>query len=514
MSGLAAVGLTQAHVWITALSQAATGSLVAAVWQGILLAAAAGLGLRLLPRTPAAVRFAIWFAVFAVVTALPVLSLLPHAAGQLGGRAWFVLSERWCLAIAAVWLAASLVRAVSLALAARRVRALWKRATPVELDGVMQAGSRRAQVCTSDEVDRPTVIGFLAPKILIPAWLLEKLTPAELEQIVLHEAGHLGRADDWMNLLQKIALVMFPLNPALAWVERRLCFERELAVDERVLRTTGAPKAYAECLATLAEYRLGRRALALAIGVLGRESELGRRVGRILRREAVMKPLHSKLVLGGAMLGLLVAATGFAHCPQVVGFARGSSSTVAHGNQWQLTHGDETAMNGAPGLIGTNGKAVRALNVTYKASKIRQMPLIAHVAHQTLAMTSMPVRQQAVDEQAGDMVQRPVERAASGSARMVQTSARVSGVRNASRTVSDVEPSQAASGLVTQWVVVTAWHNGQATRTVFTAATATDAEQKTDAKPDAAASGHASPAESGPSYAAVPVRGGWLIFEL
>ena len=38
------------------------GSLIAAVWQGILLVAAAGLGFRLF-QTPAAVRFAIWFGV-------------------------------------------------------------------------------------------------------------------------------------------------------------------------------------------------------------------------------------------------------------------------------------------------------------------------------------------------------------------------------------------------------------------------------------------------------------------
>ncbi len=148
-----------------------------------------------------------------------------------------------------------------------------------------RAGSRHAELCVSDEVDRPTVIGFFAPKILIPTWLVEKLTAEELEQIVLHEAGHLSRADDWMNLLQKIALVVFPLNPALAWVERRLCFERELACDERVLEATGAPKAYAACLASLAEHRLGRRGLALALGALGRESELGQRVRRILSAE-------------------------------------------------------------------------------------------------------------------------------------------------------------------------------------------------------------------------------------
>jgi BlaR1 peptidase M56 len=220
-------------------------------------------------------------------------------------------------------------------------------------------------------VDRPTVIGFFAPKILIPTWLVEKLTAAELDQIVLHESGHLSRADDWMNLLQKVALVMFPLNPALAWVERQLCFERELACDEHVLRTTGAPKAYAECLASLAEHRLGRRQrLALALGALGRESELSRRVGRILLRGDGMRPAHARLVLGGAMFALLSAAVGLERCPQLVGFGAAqpvSAETVAiagvrgfgaeavlfRPERWQQpTHRGEAAMNGAHGSKG------------------------------------------------------------------------------------------------------------------------------------------------------------------
>ena len=49
---------------------------------------------------------------------------------------------------------------------------------------------------------------------------------------MLHEAGHLRRRDDWMNLLQKVGLVLLPLNPVLMWIERRLCLERELACDE------------------------------------------------------------------------------------------------------------------------------------------------------------------------------------------------------------------------------------------------------------------------------------------
>jgi hypothetical protein len=563
MIGLAAVSVEVAHSWLANLAQAATGSLVAAVWQGMLLTAAAGLGLRLLPKTPAAVRFAIWFGVFLMVAALPAISLWPHA-GTAGGRsAWIVVDERWCLAIAAVWLAASLVRAGTLVAAALRVRALWKRAKPVEIptagpstaqaagatcyaqddnpyqdyssyqddsfyqddssyqddNSYLTSTSRRAQICTSDEVDRPTVIGFFSPKILIPEWLLEKLSPAELEQIVLHESGHLGRADDWMNLVQKIALVVFPLNPALAWVERRLCFERELAVDERVLRATGAPKAYAACLATLAEYRVGRRALALALGALGRESELGRRVGRILRRGERMKPLHAKLVLGGAMLGLLVAASGFERCPQVVSFSNRSAQAVA-----QVTAPGRSAGLGARTTF-------RAVSVVYKTPETREIQTILHVTHEIPAVVYDPSQRQNAGAEAGDkgprLVDRFVDRRADDSVRMVQVMAPISGglhptlhrsakdgapeplglARNASRMVSDEAPAQPANGTM-QWVVVTTWQDGQATRMVFTTA------RVSNKAPMVEEDGEGPSSEQAPSYAAVPVRGGWLVIQL
>jgi len=115
------------------ISQAATGSLVAAVWQGVALAAAVGVGLRLLPKTPAAVRFAIWFAVFVVVAGLPVVSLWPHVSGSGGRGALLTLDSRWSVAVAGVWVLASLVRAGTLVVAGFRVRALWKRAEVVEV---------------------------------------------------------------------------------------------------------------------------------------------------------------------------------------------------------------------------------------------------------------------------------------------------------------------------------------------------------------------------------------------
>ncbi len=48
---------------------------------GVLLSVLVALGLRLLPKTPAAVRFAVWFGVFVVVAALPLAGLLQHGGG-------------------------------------------------------------------------------------------------------------------------------------------------------------------------------------------------------------------------------------------------------------------------------------------------------------------------------------------------------------------------------------------------------------------------------------------------
>ena len=95
-----------------------------------------------------------------------------------------------------------------------RSRRLARRATPVAVDDALMAllqirtGSgkpgRTAELCTSEEVERPSVFGFFHPRILIPPALLERLTGEELRQVVMHEMEHLRRGDDWTNLAQKI----------------------------------------------------------------------------------------------------------------------------------------------------------------------------------------------------------------------------------------------------------------------------------------------------------------------
>jgi hypothetical protein len=132
---------------------------------------------------------------------------------------------------------------------------------------------------------------------------------------------HLRRGDDWTNLLQKIALALFPLNPVLLWVERRLCAERELACDDRVLLSSGSRKAYAICLTHLAEYSMVRRSLSLVLGAWERQSELVRRVHRLLRGPGEsIGGRRAAFVTGGVILAVLGCAAGLARSPQLVSF--------------------------------------------------------------------------------------------------------------------------------------------------------------------------------------------------
>jgi len=249
MADGAHAALASAGGWLAGFAQTAAPVAVAALWQGAAIALVLWVCLRLTPRITSAQRFAVWTAAFAAVVGLQFLPWFARgtvaaiaANALLGGSdpaPWFRIDERWAFAIAALWLVASLARAASLAIHSLRLRRLWNSASPVAADAnlcaLLAAASparRPVELCTTRELDRPSVIGFFAPRILIPEWLFARLTPGELEQVILHEAEHLRRRDDWTNLFQKLGLVLFPLNPALAWIEGRLCREREMACDE------------------------------------------------------------------------------------------------------------------------------------------------------------------------------------------------------------------------------------------------------------------------------------------
>ncbi|HTX76202.1 MAG TPA: M56 family metallopeptidase [Terracidiphilus sp.] len=374
---------------LTGWSGSAASALVAAVWEGALLATAVWVVLRLLPRLSAAARSVVWLNVFVLMALLHLVPLLTGApaAGQATASHPLRLDPRWSLLIAGLWLALSLLRAAQLATGAAHLRRLGRGAQPMDVSAdlaeLLEHHGHSVELCVSQEVARPSVLGFFRPRILVPPGLIERLTPAELKQVILHEMEHLRRGDDWTNLIQKLALVLFPLNPALAWVERRLCTERELACDDRVLHEGSGRKAYALCLAHLAEYSLVRRGFGLVLGAWEHRPELVRRVQRILRgpvRSMGRTPALAATV--SLVAGALGCALALAHTPEMVSFAPP-----------QLTSAQMAASLDLGQVSRALGGTPRMVKAELPPAQMREVPAAASHSVRSHAMRSAVVRQ-------------------------------------------------------------------------------------------------------------------------
>jgi BlaR1 peptidase M56 len=379
---------------VQAVSGSAAGALVASVWQGLVLAAAIWLALKALPRAGAGTRFAIWMTGFGVAAVLP-LARFAHADGAasavLAHGPLLRVDVRWSVALAVIWLAASLYRAAGLVVNGWKIWGVWRRAVPVEvaanLSSLLMDGSRSVELCVSEELDRPSLIGFFASRIVIPRWLFEKLSETELRQIVMHEMEHLRRGDDWINLMQKVCLAVFPLNPVLVWMERRMCLERELACDAGVIRATGAPKAYAACLTTLAERSMDRRVASLALGAMERRSQLGERVYSILRGGRTLSRGQAAAVMSVAVVGLAAGAAELSRVPQLVSFV--APAPVASAAAVPLVTVGTGKITGAnmqnvvyrDGAAGTIGAHETLLKVSDAVNAVAKAPAMKKTVH-------------------------------------------------------------------------------------------------------------------------------------
>jgi hypothetical protein len=185
-------------------------------------------------------------------------------------------------------------------------------------------GSRSVTLCTSNLLKMPTAVGFLRPLVVIPDWAMKELSTSELNSILLHELAHLRRWDDCTNLAQKILGALLFFHPAVWWIERKLTLEREMACDDLVLAKTENPRAYAECLVSLAEKGFLRRGLALAQAAVGRMRDTTLRIKQILDggRSRSTRVWMPALVLVGGFAFAFTAVE--ARLPRLVSFESSS----------------------------------------------------------------------------------------------------------------------------------------------------------------------------------------------
>lgn len=263
--------------------------------EGAVIFAFAATLLRIVRHQNAGTRFAVWFSALVAIAVSPVIggiwsSEISHSGTWLRQPA-IMVPDSWAVYLFAGWGVIAGWLLLGVARAIWRLRALRKSCTPVDpssLDSALREtlrltpSDRPVSLCTSEQVRVPTAIGLAKPMIVVPRWVIEELSVGELKQIFLHEMAHLRRRDDWTNLLQQVVKAVFFFHPAVWWIEKNVALEREIACDDAVLAETESPRAYAECLAHLAERSFIQRSIALAQAALGRIRQTSARVAQIL----------------------------------------------------------------------------------------------------------------------------------------------------------------------------------------------------------------------------------------
>lgn len=127
----------------------------------------------------------------------------------------------------------------------------------------------------------PMVIGHFKPVILIPAALLTAMQPAEIEAVLVHELAHIRRRDYMVNMLQHLLEIVFFFNPAVLWISSLIKTERENCCDDITLGKTNDKTAYIRALICCQEFQA--QTPAIAVGLAGRKNLLGR-VNRMVSR--------------------------------------------------------------------------------------------------------------------------------------------------------------------------------------------------------------------------------------
>jgi len=311
----------------------------------------ASLMLRIVPRKNAASRFAVWFCVLLAIAGIPLFSGVwspgAQALAGAGNHAVLRIPDSWAVYFLVAWATLSFVFLIQIVRSLLHLQALRESCIsidPATLDPVVQetlrkhGANRRVTVCISSQVRVPAAVGLRHPVVVIPDWAVQELSADELNHVVLHELAHLRRWDDWTNLAQQVVKALFFFHPAVWWIERKASLEREIACDDAVLAETARPRAYAECLARLAEKSFAHRSLALAQDALGKVRQMSTRVAQILDAD---RPAPTCIIWRPAAALVAVFAIGctvwFSRTPKLLAFegdrASGPPAVMANASE-------------------------------------------------------------------------------------------------------------------------------------------------------------------------------------
>jgi bla regulator protein BlaR1 len=140
-------------------------------------------------------------------------------------------------ALSAIWIFGALFVAL------RSVRG-WHAANLLSRAARPAPGSSPDTFITDEDIE-PSVARVFHPVVLLPAALLGRLSPVQLDAVLAHEHEHIARRDNLKAFLHQWVEILFWFHPLVWFIGRKQREERERACDETVLARGHDPGEYA-----------------------------------------------------------------------------------------------------------------------------------------------------------------------------------------------------------------------------------------------------------------------------
>lgn len=142
-------------------------------------------------------------------------------------------------------------------------------------------------VVETGKVSSPALFGFIRPRLLLPLGLLEKLTPAQLRHVFLHELAHLKRGDIYIGWLTALLQTLHWFNPIVWFAFHKMRADRELACDQLALTSilNEEPNEYGKTIVKLLENFSAPTYNPGLAGILEDRSQLKRRITMIAKHK-------------------------------------------------------------------------------------------------------------------------------------------------------------------------------------------------------------------------------------
>ncbi|MFT3796000.1 MAG: M56 family metallopeptidase [Flavobacterium sp.] len=157
----------------------------------------------------------------------------------------------------------------------------------------------------------PSVSGILRPVILMPIGMLSGFPHDQVEAILLHELAHIRRKDYIINILQRLAEMVFFFNPGLLWLSNLIRDERENCCDDIAVEAIGNKSGFVHALVSFGQYQLRQEQLVMGLG--DNKSHLFHRAKRIIYNNNTSLNAIEKTFLSVSLLLIALALFAFNH---------------------------------------------------------------------------------------------------------------------------------------------------------------------------------------------------------